>query len=214
MPKLYWNQGFSSSLSCWGYGQHLLDAPQWLKQQHGMLRFLSFWGQIQASEHTSVTSGRQDGSSFNLRWAGAKLFQVYCENAVLWALRPVGLLLLWQLLQSRPAKQKSISCLLSIFSPFFACFSDWWRHGGVSVAMISSTWLFSLFSFSFLHSATRHPITETVNVRNQRPEKFSQINQKLKLFSIYIASPICVYIYSSQDLRGNVSVGDTTLRLH
>lgn len=181
-----------------------------------MLRFLSFWGQIQASEHTSVTPGRQDGSSFNLRWAGARLFQVYCKNAVLWALRKGWASFCFDsFCKAGQAKKHKLSSLH--FFPIF-CLLQWlmktWRsqccHDIIHVV------IFSVFlsCTSFLHSATQHPITETVNVRNQRPEKFTQINQKLKLFSIYLASPTCVYIYSSQDLRGNGSVGDTTLRLH
>lgn len=56
---------------------------QRLQEDPGVLMFLSSLGQIQASEHTFITSGRKDGRLFNQLLSGAKLSQCYHKNTVL-----------------------------------------------------------------------------------------------------------------------------------
>lgn len=56
---------------------------QRLQKDPGMLMFLSSLGQIQASEHTFITSERIDGRLFNQLLSGAKLSQCNHKNMVL-----------------------------------------------------------------------------------------------------------------------------------
>lgn len=164
----------------------------------GMLGFPSYLCQIQASEHTSITSGERMEDHKTCYG----LYGQTCPRLLQKALpcEPCIKALLPFILTATAKLACQVKADFSQFPPpHFACCRDRWGHGEVNVAIISSTWMFCFpepYIFSAHCDSTSHHRNSECT---RRPNKCSRMNRKEKQFSIWIAGPAFVCIYLNQD---------------